>query len=146
MGVPKQFGNVLRLREEIRDVWGWNWLDDLWRDIRLALRALRQSPGFALGAAMILSLGIGVNLANCQLLDTLFWSAPKIRDPASVARFMSPTTGFGTVPYPLTQFVAANSGILSAVLLRVDSADVGGVCERIGIPALRMTFSNSSLS
>jgi hypothetical protein len=39
MGEPKQFGNALRLREESRDVWGWNWLDDLWRDVRFGVRA-----------------------------------------------------------------------------------------------------------
>src|SRR5215471_15384020 len=27
MGEPVRFGNMLRLREESRDVWGWNWLD-----------------------------------------------------------------------------------------------------------------------
>ena len=34
MGGPRQFGNTLRLREESRDIWGWNWIDDILRDLR----------------------------------------------------------------------------------------------------------------
>jgi hypothetical protein len=36
MGDPVRFGNTLRLREESRDLWGWNWLDSISRDIRFA--------------------------------------------------------------------------------------------------------------
>ena len=32
MEEPRAFGNTLRLREEARDAWGWNWLDDLVQD------------------------------------------------------------------------------------------------------------------
>ena len=28
MGEPQRFGNLLRLREESADMWGWTWLDD----------------------------------------------------------------------------------------------------------------------
>ena len=34
MGEPQRFGNLLRLREESADMWGWTWLDDLGRDLR----------------------------------------------------------------------------------------------------------------
>ena len=30
-GEQPRFGNTLRLREESRDVWGWNWIDTAWR-------------------------------------------------------------------------------------------------------------------
>ena len=35
MADPGRFGNTLRLREDARDVWGWQWLDNLARDLRL---------------------------------------------------------------------------------------------------------------
>src|SRR4051812_7269925 len=86
MGEPRQFGNSLRLREEARDAWGWKWLDDLAHDLRHACRTLRQSPGFLLGASLILSLGIGVNLAAFQFLDAMFWKPLPFRKPASLVR------------------------------------------------------------
>jgi len=59
MGERVRFGNTLRLREESRDVWGWNWLDALCRDIRHGLRRFRREPTFA--AAAILTLALFLN-------------------------------------------------------------------------------------
>src|SRR5690348_10063073 len=66
---PRRFGNALRLREEARDAWGWRWLDDLARDVRFGVRGLRHSPVFAFTSVLVLSLGIGVNLAFFQVVD-----------------------------------------------------------------------------
>ncbi|HTV05353.1 MAG TPA: ABC transporter permease [Acidobacteriaceae bacterium] len=59
-------------REMVRHkVWsaGWeSWVDSLVRDLRLAARQLRNSPGFAVTAVLALAIGIGANLAVFQLL------------------------------------------------------------------------------
>ena len=42
------FGNMLRLREQSRDAWGWTWLDCFLHDTRYAFRQFGRKPGFVL--------------------------------------------------------------------------------------------------
>src|SRR5262245_21023523 len=81
---PKRFGNPLRLRAEARDVWGWNWLDQWRADVRFGFRTLRHSPGFSLVAVLILSLGIGVNLAFFQIINVTLLQPPRLKDPETL--------------------------------------------------------------
>jgi predicted permease len=68
MGSPRQFGNLLRLREEARDAWGWRWLDDLVRDVQLGARALRRTPGYSLTALISLAVGAGLAAAAAAVV------------------------------------------------------------------------------
>src|SRR5260370_5349296 len=52
-----EFGNVVRVKEDIRDAWGRRAVDELGRDIRYACRTLPKSP--AVAAAPVLTLAFG---------------------------------------------------------------------------------------
>jgi predicted permease len=133
MDGPERFGNVLRLQEESRDVWGWNWLDALWRDAVHAVRSLTRSPGFTVTALLILTLGIGLNLTFFQILNLALLRPLPVRDPNSLVRFdrmwRSPTTdSISTVmPFPAIQFLRQNTTALASVLIQTtDPALVWG--------------------
>jgi putative ABC transport system permease protein len=64
-----RFGRQAAVREDSREVWIARWLDQVGRDVRLAVRSLRRTPGFTVVAALTLALGIGGNAALASLLD-----------------------------------------------------------------------------
>lgn len=83
-GNPIPFGNTAVIREHAFDLWRFNRIENLWRDLVLAFRALRKSPGFVLAALLSLGLGIGINTAIFSLAVEFLLSQPSVRDANSV--------------------------------------------------------------
>ena len=83
-GNPIPFGNTAVIREYAFDLWRFNRLENLWRDLVFAVRTLRKSPGFVLAALVSLGLGIGINTAIFSLAVEFLLSQPSVRDANSV--------------------------------------------------------------
>ena len=100
----RRFGNDLVLREESRDMWGWNWLENAVQDVRYAFRMLAKNPGFALVAIASLALGTGANTAIFQLVDAMRLRSLPIPNPQELAevRIAGGHAGMGVNPgrYP----------------------------------------------
>jgi predicted permease len=112
------FGNILRMREQAREAWGWTWLDRLIQDIRYGMRILARSPGFTLMAVLVLAIGIGVNVAAFSIFDMVALEPLPVRDPGSLVRLerRSPNAYTSEMPYPSVLFYGKNAKTLSAVM------------------------------
>ena len=124
MGERRQFGNTLRLREESRDVWGWNGFDNLLKDLVYGLRQLRKTPGWTVLAVSTLAVAIGgITTFSGSMKVALFADLParhpeelrqivwSLRSSADLARW-----GNSNVSYGVYRYVQAHSTSFSNVV------------------------------
>jgi predicted permease len=120
------FGNTGRLQEQSRDAWSWTWIEQTIQDLRYGARSLFHSPGFTLGAAAILTLGVGVNLAEFQVFDSLIFHRLTFRD-ADVALQLSRVTHQGRrlgFPAAAAEFYRAENRSFAWILAEDTSFDL----------------------
>jgi predicted permease len=67
----RQFGNVVAIAEQGREVWQWPTIESILGDMKFAIRQLRKGPGFAVVAVLTLALGIGASTAVFSLFDAV---------------------------------------------------------------------------
>jgi len=131
LGPP--FGNILRLRDEAVDAWGWRWLERFLQDLRFACRLLWRAPAFTLTAVAVLSLGVGVNLAAFQVFDRLALSMRPVPNPETLVRLYrrSPRSTTTTFSYPAFDYYRQHrSRLSSAMALMRTSVAVGDAEDR----------------
>jgi predicted permease len=110
-------GGMTQAMEAVRDQRGLPWLDDLARDLRYGLRALRRNPMFASVAMLTLALGIGANTAIFSLADAVLLRTLPVSNPRDLVVLRQRGPGGDIFPFTSAAAVdlAANHDVLSGL-------------------------------
>ena len=65
----REFGNATVFAEIGRDVWAWNWLEILWKDIPTGCAECGTTSALRRVAVVTLGLGIGANTTMFSFVD-----------------------------------------------------------------------------
>jgi predicted permease len=80
----RAFGNTNVVKEEVREMWGWVWIEQLWQDLRYSGRVLFKSPGFISVSVLSLALGIGATTTIFSVFESVFFNSVTAKDPQRV--------------------------------------------------------------
>ncbi len=144
--VARRFGNPLVLREESRDVWGWNWLETFFQDVRYGLRQLRRSPGFTVVAVLTLALGIGANTAIFSVINAVLLRPLPFRNPDRLVQLWETEAAPGQYPFAGPDYLdwQAQTRTLESMSLytwqQTFNASGAGEPEAVGVVATQANF------
>jgi macrolide transport system ATP-binding/permease protein len=134
----RDFGNVLSLKEGIRDRWSWTSWERLAQDLRYGWRTLRKNPLFTAMAVLSLALGVGANTAIYSFMDAILLRSLPVPHPEQLVIFKWHAKGFPAVahklsggwntdphtgvsgssfPYPVFESVRADRAVLSGLFV-----------------------------
>jgi predicted permease len=82
-----EFGSVAMHKDEMRYSVGLRWWDDLWCDLRYAVRILRKSPGFTAIAVGSLALAIGANTTIFSVANEMLFERLGVPHPEQLRLF-----------------------------------------------------------
>ena len=81
-----RLGNPRTVREREWRYRSFPWMEELWRDLRFAMRSLGKTPAFAIIAVVVIAVGIGVNTAVFSVIDAVLLKPLTYPNPAETGR------------------------------------------------------------
>ena len=82
-------GNLPLIREDVRAVWRWRWLDQLVQDVRCGARTLTRSRGFSAMSVATLALAIGATTAIFSVVYGILLRPLPVAEPERLVRIVN---------------------------------------------------------
>jgi predicted permease len=119
-----RFGNPGATRERVWRYRSFAFIEDVWRDLRFAVRSLARTPGFTAISLLVIAVGIGVNTAVFSVIDAVLLKPLTYPDPQALVQLVN-TTSEG--PYPDASIPNYNIWQQqSSIFQQVAAYDLGG--------------------
>ncbi|MFN7937234.1 MAG: ABC transporter permease [Bryobacteraceae bacterium] len=93
LAARRELGNRTLIAEDVREVWAWGIWEDVWRDVRYALRVMGRSKGVTTAAVASLALGIGANTAIFSLFYTVMLRSLPVERPEELVELLQKYPG-----------------------------------------------------
>jgi len=77
----RAFGNVMSVKEEVRQMWGWSSLELLGQDVQYALRLSRKTPAVTSILIATLALGLGMNTSVFSVVNAVMVRGLAFKEP-----------------------------------------------------------------
>jgi predicted permease len=100
----RDFGGVMRIKEESRRMRGIGMIDDLRRDLRLAFRSLRRTPVYAVVAILTIAVGIGVTTAVFSVVDGVLLRPLPYPEPDRLVRLSERSAQYARMSFAGANF------------------------------------------
>ena len=82
----RAFGNTTRLSEETRETWNWNRAGMVLQNMRISIRTLARTPGFAFISILVIAIGIGANVALFTVVRSVLLKPLPFKEPERLIR------------------------------------------------------------
>ncbi len=121
----RRFGGVSQVQEECREMRRTQYMDNLWQDLRYAVRMLAKSPAFAAIVVLTLGLSIGANSAIFSVIDGVLLKPLPYPHPDRLVRVFYRSRSYAKFPlnpWDFQDFRARNRSFESfAIYTRADA-------------------------
>src|SRR5580704_6086029 len=129
------FGNITLVKEAMRTMWTFAWVENLWQDVRYAARSLAKAPGFLIVVVFSLALGIGANTTIFSVINAVMFRSLPYPNPDRLAVIVATVPGHPgeTEAPPIAELVdwKAQNHVFEDIALvsNLDEATIAGIGE-----------------